>query len=82
MQPSDFSPDRTLDAIGLFCPVPIIRTAQAVKEMAVGQVLLVRADDLGVLVDMPAWCKMAKHELLGMIEEGDVIAAYVRKSHL
>jgi TusA-related sulfurtransferase len=81
MRAPDIQPDRTLDTIGLFCPIPIIKTAEAVKEMAVGEVLLVRADDLGVLVDMPAWCKMAKHDLLGMVEDGDVIAAYVRKAH-
>jgi len=61
--------------------VPIIKTAAAMKEMAVGEVLLVRADDRGVLVDLPAWCKMARHELLGMAEDGDVITAYVRKAH-
>ena len=77
----DIPPDRTLDTIGLFCPIPIIKTAEAVKEMAVGEVLLVRADDRGVLVDLPAWCKMARHDLLGMVEAGGVIAATVRKAH-
>ena len=81
MLPADILPARTLDAIGLFCPVPIIKTAAAVKEMAVGEVLFLRADDRGVLVDLPAWCKMARHELLGMAEEGDVVVAYVRKAH-
>jgi TusA-related sulfurtransferase len=79
--PREILPARTLDAIGLFCPVPIIKTAAALKEMAVGDVLLLRADDRGVLVDIPAWCKMARHELLGMVEQGDVIIAYVRKAH-
>lgn len=81
MHPADTEPARTLDAVGLFCPVPIIKTAAAVKEMAVGEVLLIRADDRGVLVDLPAWCRMAHHELLGMAEEGDVVVAYVRKTH-
>jgi TusA-related sulfurtransferase len=81
MPSPDIAPARTLDAIGLFCPIPIIKTAAAVKEMAVGEVLLLRADDRGVLVDLPAWCKMARHELLGMSEEEDVIVAYVRKTH-
>jgi TusA-related sulfurtransferase len=61
--------------------VPIIKTANAVKEMAAGEVLLVIADDRGLLVDMPAWCKMVKHELLAMVEEGDLVRAWVRKAH-
>ena len=72
-------PDRTLDTIGLFCPVPIIKTAKAVKEMAPGEVLLLISDDRGVLVDLPAWCTMSRNELLGMVEEGEMVKAYVRK---
>jgi tRNA 2-thiouridine synthesizing protein A len=73
-------PDRTLDTIGLFCPVPIIKTAKAMKEMRAGEVLLLVSDDRGVLVDLPAWCRMAKEELLGMVEEGPVVRALVRKT--
>ena len=72
-------PDRTLDTVGLFCPVPIIRTAKLIKEMAPGEVVLVLSDDWGIQVDMPAWCKMSRNELLGIVEEGNVLKAYVRK---
>jgi TusA-related sulfurtransferase len=73
-------PDRTLDTIGLFCPVPIIKTAQAMKEMAPGQVLLLVSDDRGVLVDLPAWCRMAKAELLSLVEDGAIVRGLVRKA--
>lgn len=81
--PSDLSairPDRTLDTIGLLCPIPIIKTAKLVKEMAVGEVVLVLSDDWGIQVDMPAWCKSSRNELLGIVEEGEVLKAYVRKA--
>ena len=42
---SAINPDRTLDTVGLFCPVPIIKTAKLVKEMRSGEVLLVLSDD-------------------------------------
>jgi TusA-related sulfurtransferase len=73
-------PDRTLDTIGLFCPVPIIKTAKAMKEMKAGEVLLLVSDDRGVLVDLPAWCRMAKEELVALVEDGPVVRALVRKS--
>jgi TusA-related sulfurtransferase len=81
--PSDLSairPDHTLDTIGLLCPIPIIKTAKLVKEMAAGEVVLVLSDDWGIQVDMPAWCKMSRNELLGIVEEGEVLRAYVRKA--
>jgi TusA-related sulfurtransferase len=77
---SAISPDRTLDTVGLFCPVPIIKTAKLVKEMRIGEVLLVLSDDWGVEEDMPAWCKMSGNELLGIVEEREILKAYVRKA--
>jgi tRNA 2-thiouridine synthesizing protein A len=81
-QPGDPSPipDRVLDTIGLFCPVPIIKTAKAMKEMKAGEVLLLVSDDRGVLVDLPAWCRMAKEELVQMTEEAAIVRALVRKT--
>jgi tRNA 2-thiouridine synthesizing protein A len=73
-------PDRVLDTIGLFCPVPIIKTAKAMKEMKAGEILLLVSDDRGVLVDLPAWCRMAKEELVQMTEEAAIVRALVRKT--
>jgi TusA-related sulfurtransferase len=69
-----------LDTIGLFCPVPIIKTAKAMKEMKTGEILLLVSDDRGVLVDLPAWCRMAKEELVEMTEEAAIVRAWVRKT--
>lgn len=77
---SAIRPDRTLDTIGLLCPIPIIKTAKMVKEMAAGEIVLVLSDDWGIQVDMPAWCKSSRNELLGVAEEGGVLKAYVRKA--
>jgi TusA-related sulfurtransferase len=77
---STIHPDRTLDTVGLLCPIPIIKTAKLVKEMTPGQVVLVLADDWGVQVDIPAWCKMSRNEFLGIVEEGEILKAYVRKA--
>lgn len=54
-----------LDARGLLCPMPVIRTQQRVAQLAPGDELEVLATDPGVLHDIPAWCRVHGHELLG-----------------
>jgi len=71
--------DRTLDCMGLYCPMPIVKTAQAIKELAPGQVLEVVADDVGIKSDMPAWAKKTGNDFLGVEEAGGEIKVYVRK---
>lgn len=53
-----------LDARGLLCPMPVIRTQQRVATLAPGDVLEILATDPGVLHDIPAWCRVHGHELL------------------
>ncbi len=72
--------DRTLDCLKLLCPVPIINISAAVKELQVGQTLLMLADDPGSKADMIAWAKQTGNELLGIEEDGKVFKFYVRKT--
>lgn len=71
-------PSRTIDTSGSFCPVPIIETAKAVKEMEPGQILLVLATDPGIIGDMPIWCKGTGHEHLATDREGKTYRSWVR----
>ena len=73
--------DQILDCMGLYCPMPIVKTAQKFKELKTGEILEVVADDKGIKQDMPAWCKATGHEFLGIKEEGREIKVYVRKAH-
>ena len=70
----------TLDCTGLSCPMPIVKLAQKMKELQSGQVLELLADDVGARQDVPAWCKRTGNELLGMEENGDVLAFYIKKT--
>ena len=56
--------DQLVDARGLACPMPIVKTAQAIKTMASGQVLEVLATDAGAVKDFAAWSKSTGNELL------------------
>ncbi len=71
--------DRVVDAVGLFCPIPVIRTGRAVSEMRAGEVLELIADDRGVLVDIPDWCTGHGHAYLGHRTEARVYHLYLRK---
>jgi TusA-related sulfurtransferase len=71
--------DHTLDCYGLLCPMPIIQTAQKIKQMKIGEVLEVLSTDRGIVEDMPAWCRQTGQEFLGIEEEDDIFKAYVRK---
>jgi len=72
--------DVTLDTFGLLCPMPIIKTAQKMRELKVGEVLEVLATDPGIRKDMPAWCRATGNEYLGLEEREGEYRVYVRKS--
>ena len=71
--------DQSLDCIGLYCPMPIVKTAEKMKQLKEGDVLEVVSDDKGIIKDMPAWCEAIGHEFVGMEKEGGEIRVYVKK---
>jgi len=74
--------DQSLDCMGLYCPMPIVKTAEKIKQLKLGEVLEVVADDKGIELDMPAWCEAIGHEFLGVVEEeGNEIKVYVKNAH-
>ncbi len=76
----EIKPDARLDCFGLLCPMPIIQTAQKIKEMKKGEVLEVTSTDEGIKEDMPAWCRQTGQEYLGLKEDGEVIKVFVKKT--
>jgi rhodanese-related sulfurtransferase/TusA-related sulfurtransferase len=72
--------DLVLDAKGLACPMPIVKTKKAMNNLDAGQVLEVQATDKGSKADIKAWAGSSGHQYLGTIEEGDVLKHYLRKS--
>lgn len=71
--------DEKIDCFGLMCPMPVVKTAQKLKNMKKGQVLEVTATDKGIKQDMPAWCKATGNECLEIEEQGEEIKVYVKK---
>lgn len=73
-------PDKTLDCVGLFCPMPILKTRETMKSMAVGQLLEMLSDDPASEADLKSWAGRAGHELLSIERHGAVFRFVVRKT--
>jgi tRNA 2-thiouridine synthesizing protein A len=72
--------DRKLDCLGLFCPMPILKTRDALKTMAVGQVLEMTSDDPASEADMKSWTARTGHALVEIEKNGAVFRFVVRKT--
>ncbi len=73
----DFS--KELDARGLHCPLPIIKTKKALNDMTSGQVLKVLSTDAGSVKDMQAFATQTGNELLGSEAQGKDYVFFLRK---
>jgi TusA-related sulfurtransferase len=78
--PQPAAPALEVDCLGKACPVPVIELAKAVADLPVGGVVVVVADDPGAKVDIPVWCRMKRHELVAVSENGAVLRFTVRRS--
>lgn len=72
--------NKVLDAKGLACPMPIVKTKKAIGEIESGEVLEVHATDKGAKSDISAWVKSGGHELLEQTEEDDVLKFWIKKA--
>jgi len=71
--------DKELDARGLNCPLPILRTKKSLAELTTGQVLKVIATDPGSVKDMQAFAKQTGNELLSSAEAGGEFMFFLKK---
>ena len=71
--------DKELDARGLSCPLPILKTKKSLTDLASGQVLKVVATDPGSVKDMQAFANQTGNELLSSSEENKTYVFYMKK---
>jgi tRNA 2-thiouridine synthesizing protein A len=76
---ADIKEDRVLDASGLSCPIPVVKSAKEMRSLQPGQVLKIVATDHGSLADIPAWAEDTGNELLQTQNEGGRYVFLVRK---
>lgn len=76
---STVTADAKVDARGLNCPMPIVKTAQAVKGLTSGQTLEVLATDPGSVKDFAAWSKTTGNEIIEQTVDGGVYRFVLRR---
>ncbi len=69
----------TVDARGLSCPMPIVKTAQAIRSMPSGALLELLATDPGSVKDVEAWSKTTGNELVEQSVDGGIYRFVVRR---
>jgi tRNA 2-thiouridine synthesizing protein A len=68
----------SLDFKGLLCPMPVVKIAQAMKQVQVGDLIEAVATDPGVMADIPAWARTSGNELV-TLEKQDKVFRFVVK---
>lgn len=76
---SNDDPMETLDALGLRCPLPVLKARKRLKGMEAGTVLRIEADDPAAIIDVPHFCAEQGHTLVEQSREGDTLIFLVRK---
>ncbi len=71
--------DVLLQVAGLRCPMPLLKTKQALSSMETGQILRVETTDSGSWRDIPAFVNLTSHELLNQEEQGELFIFYILK---
>ncbi|SLN23287.1 Sulfurtransferase TusA [Pseudoruegeria aquimaris] len=72
--------DLEIDAIGLLCPLPVLRLRKRIQALEPGQVACLRADDPAAVVDVPHYCNESGNGFIEMQEADGHMAFYVRKA--
>jgi tRNA 2-thiouridine synthesizing protein A len=72
--------DAKIDCLGLFCPMPILKTREAMKALRIGQILEMVSDDPASEPDMRSWSAKTGHELLEIDRNGTIYRFVIRKT--
>ena len=71
--------DDELDALGLLCPLPVLKAAKRLRGMEPGRVLKIITDDPAAIIDVPHFCAEQGHALLGTEDQDGAQVHYVRR---
>jgi tRNA 2-thiouridine synthesizing protein A len=79
--PTPVAPMLTIDALGRKCPIPIIMLAERIREVPIGAVIAVLADDPAARTDIPSWCGMKSHEFVAATDLPRGWAFLIRRAY-
>lgn len=70
---------KQFDFCGMRCPMPLLKTRQALRCATKGELLCVRSDDVGAAADLPRWLATSEHTLLQWNCDDDVVSFWIRR---
>ena len=73
------NPKLSLDFKGLLCPMPVVKLAQAMKQVQVGETVEAIATDPGVMADIPAWARSTGNELVSLEKQEKIYKFVVKR---
>lgn len=73
------TPKLSLDFKGLLCPMPVVKLAQAIKQIQVGEMVEAVATDPGVMADIPAWARTSGNEVVSLEKQEKVFKFVVKR---
>ncbi|MCI2393093.1 sulfurtransferase TusA family protein [Aliiroseovarius sediminis] len=71
--------DDDLDAMGLLCPLPVLKARKRLKSLEKGQILRLQATDPAAVIDVPHFCAEQGHTLLAQNKAGNSTHYFIRK---
>lgn len=77
--PADLKGNLTLDAKGLSCPMPLLRTKKEIGKLKSGEVLEILGTDPGSRNDLPGWCEKSGHTFLGERQGDGFFHFFIKK---
>lgn len=75
----EIEPAVVVDCIGLYCPMPIAMTKEGMEKIAVGEVLVVEADDPAAEEDIKRWASRMGHEIVKFEKDDGILRFSIRK---
>jgi tRNA 2-thiouridine synthesizing protein A len=79
--PTRPAPMLTIDALGRKCPIPIIMLAERIRDVPIGKIIAVLADDPAAKTDIPAWCAMKTQEFVDLADLATGWSFLIRRSY-
>ena len=76
---ADIEPTKSIDTVGLYCPVPLFKTREAIDEIQEGEVLEILADDPAAEEDIKRFAKRTGNELLSFENNDGTLRFLIRK---
>ena len=79
MKTQDFETKKSFDFMGLKCPLPVLKTKRALKEIKEGEIIEVLADDPAANIDFKHFCEVSGNILIKITQENNIIKCLIQK---